>query len=149
MKTILHLCDIDASVDAVWDALTTQRGLSGWWSTIVNAPPALIGTVVRFTFRGDFNPEMEIVEADEPVTLVWKCVGGHENWRDSTFTFALEFVEDGQTRLRFRQDYAYELSDDYYGSYNFNWGYYLDSLSEYCQTGKGKPFAAAAAAEPV
>ena len=35
---------------------------------------------------------------------------------------------DAATRLRFRQDYATELSDDYYGSYNFNCGYYLGSL---------------------
>ena len=34
----------------------------------------------------------------------------------------------GRTRLRFTQDYAVELSDDDYGIYNFNWGYYLESL---------------------
>jgi hypothetical protein len=48
----------------------------------------------------------------------------------------------GGTRLRFWQEYAVELADDYYGAYNFNWGYYLESLRLLCATGTGKPFPA-------
>ncbi len=33
-----------------------------------------------------------------------------------------------------------ELDDDSYGIYNFNWGYYLQSLRLFCTTGVGKPF---------
>jgi hypothetical protein len=74
------------------------------------------------------------------VTLVeWVCEGGHENWRDNRFEFALGDA-DGATRLRFTQDYARELDDDTYGTYNFNWGYYLNSLKAYCETGRGSPF---------
>ncbi len=46
------------------------------------------------------------------------------------------------TCLRFWQYYAVELADDYYGTYNFNWGYYLESLSKFCSTGKGAPYEA-------
>ncbi len=67
--------------------------------------------------------------------------GGHERWADNTFRFELE--DSGEhARLRFRQDYAQELSDDRYGIYNFNWGYYLESLRVYCTTGAGKPYEA-------
>jgi hypothetical protein len=60
-----------------------------------------------------------------------------------TTPFRFELADNGAaTRLRFRHDYAAELSDDYYGSYNFNWGYYLESLCLYCETGAGKPYAA-------
>ena len=52
-------------------------------------------------------------------------------------------LDDGRTRLRFWQDYAVELEDDYYGVYNFNWGYYLESLRLLCATGSGRPFARA------
>ena len=44
------------------------------------------------------------------------------------------------TRLRFWQEYAVELDDDAYGVYNFNWGYYLESLRLLCVEGTGKPF---------
>jgi hypothetical protein len=51
-------------------------------------------------------------------------------------------IDGGRTRVRFWQDYAVELADDYYGTYNFNWGYYLESLRLFCSTGTGKPFEA-------
>jgi len=42
----------------------------------------------------------------------------------------------------FVQEYAQELSDEVYGTYNFNWGYYLGSLKRLCEEGIGTPFAA-------
>jgi len=116
--------------------------MAGWWSTTVDAPGASAGTLVRWTFAGDFNPAMEIVEINEPTLLIWRCASGHEPWQDSTFRFEIAGLDDGRTRLRFWQDYAVELADDYYGTYNFNWGYYLESLRLLCSTGTGKPFAA-------
>ena len=44
------------------------------------------------------------------------------------------------TLLQFVQEYAQELSDETYGTYNFNWGYYLNSLKLLCETGEGTPF---------
>jgi hypothetical protein len=49
-------------------------------------------------------------------------------------------TDAGRTRVRFWQDYAVELADDYYGTHNFNRGYYLESLRLVCSTGTGKPF---------
>jgi uncharacterized protein YndB with AHSA1/START domain len=142
MKTIHHVCDIEAKPDAVWAALTTQRGLASWWSTKVSAPDAAVGSVVHFTFHSDFNPDMKIEELQSAKHLVWRCVGGHDNWTDSTFRFDLEATDASHTRLRFWQYYAVELADDYYGVYNFSWGYYLNSLDDYCSTGKGTPYEA-------
>ena len=64
---------------------------------------------------------------------------GHEPWADNTFRFELEEKGTG-TVVRFWQNYARELSDDAYGTYNFNWGYYLESLRLLGETGTGKPF---------
>lgn len=142
MKTIHHVCEVDAKPGAVWAALTSERGLASWWSTKVSAAQAAVGSVVHFTFRGDFNPDMKIEELDANKKLVWRCVGGHDKWAGGAFKFELEPIDDKRTRLRFWQFYAVELADDYYGTYNFNWGYYLESLSKYCATGKGTPYAA-------
>jgi uncharacterized protein YndB with AHSA1/START domain len=139
MKTIHHVCDIEASIDAVWAALTTESGLASWWSTRVVAPPPAVGATLHFTFRGDFNPDIRIEELKPKTMLIWRCVGGHKNWDDGTFRFELEPTSSSTTRLRFWQYYAVELADDYYGIYNFNRGYYLESLSQYCSTGKGSP----------
>ncbi len=58
---------------------------------------------------------------------------------DNTFEFALT-ERNGETLLQFTQEYAQELSDETYGTYNFNWGYYLNSLKLLCETGAGTSF---------
>jgi uncharacterized protein YndB with AHSA1/START domain len=140
MKTIHHVVDMDTKPKTVWKALAEPKGLAGWWSTKVEADKAAVGVKVHFTFTGDFNPVMEITELDEGRELVWRCVAGHDPWKDSTFRFQIAALDDGRVRLRFWQHYAAELADDYYGIYNFNWGYYLESLRLLVTTGKGKPF---------
>lgn len=136
MKTIIHTLQIHAAPGAVYDALTTERGLGGWWTTTVR----IDGDVIRFTFHGDFHPEMKQTRLEPGQAVEWRCVGGHANWRDNTFRFRLR--GDGrETQLHFVQEYARELSDETYGTYNFNWGYYLNSLKQLAESGAGLPFA--------
>lgn len=142
MKTIIHVTDISAPRERVFEALTTIEGLAAWWSATVDGD-AGSGGLIDFTFGGDFNPDMQVTDFESPSALGWECVGGVEQWADNTFRFELE--DRGRlTHLRFRHDYATELSDDDYGIYNYNWGYYLESLRLYCQAGEGKPFRVAA-----
>lgn len=140
MKTILHTVDLQVPPGPVSDALTSERGLAGWWSTGVSAEIAEGGRIA-FRFLEGFNPVMEIVTLDPPRTVEWRCVDGHEPWADNTFRFRIEARGDGAI-LFFRQEYAQELSDEEYGRYNFNWGYYLHSLKRLCETGTGTPFEA-------
>ena len=138
MRTIHHVLTTTAPPAAVFSALTTAEGLSGWWTTKVTAEPA-VGSVVQFTFGGDFNPQMRVTDLTPGALVAWECVGGHEPWAANTFRFELA-GQDGGTLVRFWQNYARELSDDAYGNYNFNWGYYLESLRLLCVTGAGRPF---------
>ncbi len=120
MKTIHHVVDIDAPVPTVWAALTAPDGLSRWWSTKVDPGPAAVGARTHWTFAGDFNPVMETIAVDDGNEVTWRCVSGHQPWQDSTFRFRVAGLDDGRCRLRFWQEYAVELADDYYGVYNFN-----------------------------
>jgi uncharacterized protein YndB with AHSA1/START domain len=138
MRQILHSVHIHASPPAVYDAITTAKGLRGWWTKKVEAEER-VGGVIRFTFAGDFNPQMKQTTLEKPRLVAWQCVGGHPNWQDNTFRFTLNERQD-ETLLMFLQDYARELSDEVYGNYNFNWGYYLNSLKQFCESGKGAPF---------
>jgi uncharacterized protein YndB with AHSA1/START domain len=144
VKTIHHVVDIDSPAAGVWATLTESDRLAGWWSTKLETPAAAVGARVHWTFAGDFNPVMEIIGLDAPHELVWRCVAGHDPWQNSTFRFLVDPLDDGRTRLRFWQEYDVELDDDYFGVYNFNWGYYLESLRLLCVSGNGKPFVAPA-----
>jgi uncharacterized protein YndB with AHSA1/START domain len=139
MSTILHVVDVAAPSKEVFAAISTVDGLGHWWTTRVDGDEHIGGTV-RFTFVPDmFNPEMHIETLEEPTSLVWRCVGGADQWTDATIRFDLEEGDEG-TRLAFRQSYGRALDDVSFGIYNFNWGYYLESLRLYCERGAGKPF---------
>jgi uncharacterized protein YndB with AHSA1/START domain len=140
MKTIHHVLDIDSGTDAVWSAITDADQLAGWWSTKLHTGGSAVGERIAFTFADDFNPVMDITALEPGQKLEWRCVAGHEPWADGTFRFELVALNDRRTKLRFWQDYAVELNDDAHGVYNFNWGYYLESLRLLCTTGTGKPF---------
>lgn len=138
MKTIIHTLHIHASPASVYEALTTESGVTGWWTTEASVEPGQ-GGVLDFTFVGDFHPDMRQSKLAPNELVEWTCVGGHDHWQDNVFTFELRDVE-GETSLRFTQHYARELDDDTYGTYNFNWGYYLSSLKQLCESGTGTPF---------
>lgn len=138
MKRILHTVHIAAPPEAVYAALTTEDGVTGWWTTKARLEPGQ-GGLIELTFHGDFHPEMRQTRLERDRLVEWSCEAGHDNWRDNRFSFALG-REGGATRLRFTQEYAQELADDTYGTYNFNWGYYLNSLKVYCETGTGSPY---------
>lgn len=135
MKTIHHVVDVAAPARVVWAALTEPGQMASWWSTRLE----VIGDEVHWTFAGDFNPVMRVERAEPERELVWRCVAGHDPWADNTFRFTLA-AHDSGCRLRFWQEYATELDDDAYGTYNFNWGYYLESLRLLATTDTGKPF---------
>lgn len=100
MKKIHHVVDVDAPAERVWWALTETDGLTGWWSTVLDSSGAAVGLRQAWTFAGDFNPVMEVTENVERSRLAWHCTGGHGNWQDNDFTFELDPLEDGRTRLR-------------------------------------------------
>jgi uncharacterized protein YndB with AHSA1/START domain len=138
MKTIIHCVHVHSSPSDVFRALTTEGGVRGWWTRKAVVEPGEGGTI-RFTFHGDFNPHMKQTRLEPGQRVEWLCTSGHANWQDNQFRFVLE-ERNGETMLRFLQEYAQELDDEAYGTYNFNWGYYLNSLKLYCETGAGTPY---------
>jgi uncharacterized protein YndB with AHSA1/START domain len=135
VKEIIHALEVHAPPSEVFRALTTEHGLSGWWTTGVRVD----GDLVRFTFEDPFHPVMRVTERDEPRAVEWTLESGHEPWNGSTFRFDLQ-ERDATTAVLFRMSYGQELPDEQYGVYNYNWAYYLESLRLLCQEGSGKPF---------
>ncbi len=138
MKKIIHTVHVHSDPHHVFNALTTEAGVTGWWTSHASLESGE-GGLIRFVFTGDFNPHMRQTALRQDERVEWVCIEGHPNWKDNSFTFDLR-EQGGETSLQFVQVYAQELDDDTYGTYNFNWGYYLNSLKLYCETGEGTPF---------
>jgi uncharacterized protein YndB with AHSA1/START domain len=135
MKEIYHCFNIGTSTDKVYTALTTKTGLSGWWTRNAEVDGA-VGSVSTFRFSsGAFN-KMLITKA-EPEKIEWKCVDGHDEWKETKITFELR-QEGEKTKVCFSH-YGFREQTEYVGECSFHWAYYLTSLQQYCETGTGTP----------
>lgn len=137
MQRIIHVVNIRSRQEEVYKVIASKSGISNWWSTQVGGEESP-GGILQLTFTHEFSPHMKITLLNEPKVVRWECVFGHDPWLGSTFSFELR-EDAGMTQLTFIQHYVTTISDEDYGIYNYNWGYYLQSLKQYCETGKGKP----------
>ncbi|NIR48920.1 SRPBCC domain-containing protein [candidate division KSB1 bacterium] len=141
MAVIKHSVDINASRERVYKAVATEKGLSNWWTKDVTAD-AEVGGKADFRFEGaGFHAVMNITKLGPNAEVEWQCTDSVDEWIGSKFTFKIE-ERNRNSLLLFTQHYSKPISDEEYGRFNFNWGYYLHSLKEYCETGQGKPYGA-------
>lgn len=150
---------IGASVEKVYNAVTSHEGLSAWWTPGTSAK-AEVGSVARFPFGPKYCKEMEIMKLRPNELVEWNCIAGDDQWIGTTLTFAFK---DGDKH--FFQKSRYELGGqleqqgnfilatllifhhdnwrdytDMYAECSYTWGQFLRSLKLFCETGKGKPY---------
>jgi hypothetical protein len=87
--------------------------------------------------QGYYN-KMKITNLLNNKKVEWDCLEGDKEWIGTTFLFDLE-EKDGSTILRFSHN-NWKEETDFFASCNFNWGYYLNSLKQFCESGEGTPF---------
>jgi uncharacterized protein YndB with AHSA1/START domain len=102
MSDIRHRVGIAAPPERVRWALSTLEGLAGFWSEDVEGDPAPGGTL-RYYFG---NPEprvtVEVLDTADPFLIEWRCVGGPDEWVETTLTFQIEALE-GETAVSLTQ----------------------------------------------
>lgn len=136
-KSIYHRLLIVAPVEKVYEAITTQEGLAGWWTPETTAK-AEVGSMLRFGFGPDYFKNMEVTDL-KPYSLVkWQCIQAFEDWIGTTLTFELEPHQKG-TVLLFHHD-GWKSYTSEFASCSFDWALFFRSLKFLCETGKGFPY---------
>ncbi|MGK6352682.1 SRPBCC family protein [Parapedobacter sp. DT-150] len=137
LKSICHRLLIEAPVEKVYAALTTQEGLAGWWTPDTLAKPE-VGSVLRFGFEPDYFKEMQVVALEPYSKVAWRCLKAFEEWIGTTLTFELEPHAKG-TVLYFRHD-GWAAYTKEFASCSYDWALFFRSLKSLCETGKGFPY---------
>lgn len=137
MPHILHRIVIHASPERVYQALSEQRGLAGWWTTNTTASPE-VGAINHFRFDDRGFNDMKVLESIPSRLVRWECVDGAKEWIGTEITFDL-VLRDGVTVVLFAQrNWREEVEFMHYCS--TKWGVYMLSLKALCQTGEGRPY---------
>lgn len=136
-KSICHRLLIEAPVEKVYEALTTQKGLAGWWTPDTLANPE-VGSTARFAFGPDYFKEMKIEELKPYSKVKWLCIKAFEEWIGTTLTFELDPHRKGCI-LFFRHE-GWKNYTAEFASCSYDWALFFRSLKLLCETGKGIPY---------
>lgn len=137
MPDIIHRVGIACPANEVYKALTTDQGLSTWWTTDTTGAGD-VGSVIRFRFNGD-GPDFRVVERLVDSLVRWEHSGEMpEDWVATEVTFQLKFNK-GQTYVLFKHSNWSEASE-FMAHCSCKWAVFLLSLKDALETGKGKPF---------
>ena len=159
MKSIRHALLIGAPAEKIYNAITTQQGLSAWWTPETTTKPEL-NNIARFGFGPDYFKEMRITELESSRLVKWICIAGADEWIDTTISFELQPGDKkdwldthpemkGQLQQQKNDDKGTLLifhHDDWkeytlmFAECNYTWAQFLKSLKLLCETGKGKPW---------
>src|SRR4051812_30597958 len=100
MFDIRHRVGVAASPHDVYESLTTLDGLRGWWTTDTTGDPDP-GGKLEFRFGSpERGATMEVVSSRPDENVTWRCVGGPDEWIDTTVSFDL-VSEPDETVVRF------------------------------------------------
>jgi uncharacterized protein YndB with AHSA1/START domain len=137
MTAIKHLLVIKSSPEKIYSAITTNEGTAKWWteqSEIGNK----VGDINIFDFGDRYHNEMIIINLIPNKKVEWECLVGDKEWIGTKLIFEIE-EKDKNSVLKFTHG-NWREETDFFASCNYHWGYYMRSLKQFCETGKGNPF---------
>jgi len=150
MADFVHEIDVAADTEAVRE-LISRHGDS-WWTTNAIIDDREGGTCeFRFPSAGFFATIQVLKNA--PDLIEWRCIdsslspaslkasGGTDarEWVGTTIRFVLTALGPASTRVRL-EHLGLGASAEFYSSQNNVWAFYLESLKQLAETGKGNPF---------
>ena len=137
MHEIRHRVGISGSAHDIYQLLTTDEGLSKWWTTDTQGAGAP-GAIIRFRFDGG-GPDFEVIELVTDRRVVWRHNGEMPPaWMGSEISFDLEQTER-QTFVNFRH-YNWSETGEFLAHCSTKWGIFMMSLKSCIENGRGQPF---------
>ena len=137
MAEIRHRIGIRASAADVYRKLTTDQGLSTWWTEDTRGAGA-VGSIIQFRFGND-GPDFEVIELVPNLLVRWRHSGSMpQDWIETEISFHLS-EDDKQTIVLFSH-YNWKLADDFLAHCSTKWAIFLMSLKASIETGSGNPF---------
>ncbi len=141
MVNIIHRIGIRSSAEHVFEALSTIKGLSNWWTEETEGDEQ-VGGKITFTFRtetGDIKGQMamEVQELNPQKNIRWRCISGPDEWIGTEITFDLSQQDDQIIVIFGHRNWKEQI--EFTAHCSMKWAVFLLSLREYVETGKGKP----------
>ncbi len=137
MAEIKHRVGIKGSTEQIYSLLTTDTGLSRWWTSDTRGAGD-VGSVIHFRF-GQAEVKFEVIDLIPERLVGWRHSGDMpSDWKGSKISFELE-QQDNQTILLFSH-YDWQNSDPFLAHCCTKWGVFMMSIKTCIETGVGNPY---------
>jgi uncharacterized protein YndB with AHSA1/START domain len=136
---IVHSVDIETTPDRLYEAITTQEGLAGWWTPQVEAEP-MMGALNEFHFTGT-TLTFRVDQLEPARHVAWSSVQVPPDWEGTQVLFDIT-PEDDTVNLRFSHT-GFASTGGSFGVTSYSWAQYLRSIKLLLETGEGEPFGSA------
>jgi uncharacterized protein YndB with AHSA1/START domain len=138
---MLHGVEIQAPPETVYEAVSTQQGLAGFW-TADNDTRAEVGSVARFGFPdAPVDLKMRVDQLEPGRRIVWSCLGDFPHWKGTTVRWDLRPKDGSGTMVLFQHaGWGEDYPDEEFAGVNFVWGQVVGRLKAYAETGRPQPF---------
>ena len=136
-REIWHELFFNVSLHELYEAITDPKKLAQWWTTDVRGT-SVPGKYLEFGFGG-FSQEMLVSDLESGKLVRWTATEkGLSDWAGTRLEFKV-FRRNDLTYLHLRHS-NWKEEAKMYAQCNTDWAFYLLSLREYVETGKGRPF---------
>jgi uncharacterized protein YndB with AHSA1/START domain len=132
-KSIYHQLNINADPATIYDAITSQKGLSSWWVSDCEAK-AELGFTNVFNFEGFPSTKMKIKKLIPAKKVDWKCIEGDKQWKGTRLSFKITEADKGSI-LQFKHS-KWKKHTPFFATCNFHWARHFIMLKNYCENGK-------------
>ena len=149
---------IGASAEKIYEAITSEEGLSAWWTPNTKAK-AEVNSIAHFPFGNDYYKEMKITALNPFELVKWNCIKGDGEWVGTNISFSLK-SSDKKNLLNTNPEIVGQIAqqrneeatllifhhDDWkeytpmFAECSYTWAQFLRSLKLFCETGTGRPW---------
>lgn len=137
MAEIRHRVGVKGSAAQVYQLLTTDEGLSKWWTTDTRGAGE-VGSIIEFRFGGA-GPDFEVIELIPDRRVRWRHSGDMPPaWMGTEILFELD-QDKMQTILNFRHS-NWQKADEFLAHCSTKWGVFIMSIKSCIETGRGQPY---------
>jgi uncharacterized protein YndB with AHSA1/START domain len=134
---IVHCIDIDTTPERLYQAITTQEGLAGWWAPQSKAEPKL-GSLNEFNFGPERTLKFRVEQLESARRVVWSSLQVPPDWSATQVRF--DITPKGHRVSRRFCHSGFASTAGSFGMTNYSWAQYIRSLKFFLETGKGEPF---------
>jgi len=141
---IIHELKLKASSGTVFNAVSTAKGIQGWWSQNSEVGETEgANSLLKFVKEGmkvDMGFVTRVVEKDKKV--IWECISmPNPAWIGTKIMTEINQTQEGCdvvfSHVGFDKKWE---GQDAFEQTKGTWNHFVQSLKDYCETGKGQPW---------